>query len=179
MGPTKLSHLLARLSWVEDQLRVESQDSIEGRAGILRGGKATRSPFISVSSRRHVTSQTSPCYQIAQSPWGCSRKEGQDTKSSLENSTKDCDYQCGGSTQLLSLGEEMATSSLPESTLNDGLGLDRAECGGRPSPLSPLQDLGEGAKPYSKALTGLFRLAKASCVPLCTEATGQGSAISL
>lgn len=38
VGPMKLSHPLTRLSWAGDELRVESQDSIEGRTGILRGG---------------------------------------------------------------------------------------------------------------------------------------------
>lgn len=84
---------------------MESQDSIEDRAGILRGGEAAHSPFISVSSRRHRTSQASLCYQLAQS-------EGRDTKISLENSIS------VGTTQLLSPGEEMATSPLPENTLD-------------------------------------------------------------
>lgn len=84
---------------------MESQDSIEDRAGILRGGEAAHSPFISVSSRRHGTSQASLCYQLAQS-------EGRDTKISLENSIS------VGTTQLLSPGEEMATSPLPENTLD-------------------------------------------------------------
>lgn len=92
---------------------MESQDSIEDRAGILRGGEAAHSPFISVSSRRHGTSQASLCYQLAQ---GCSRKEGWDTKVSLENSISVTISV--GTTQLLSPGEEIATSPLPENTLD-------------------------------------------------------------
>lgn len=88
---------------------MESQDSIEDRAGILRGGEAAHSPFISVSSRRHRTSQASLCYQLAQS-------EGRDTKISLENSISVTISV--GTTQLLSPGEEMATSPLPENTLD-------------------------------------------------------------
>lgn len=62
-----------------------------------------------------------------------------------------CDYQCGDHSVAFSRGGDSYLSTSREYFGQiDGPGQDRAEYGGRPSPLSPPQDLREGAKPYSK-----------------------------
>lgn len=152
VGPTKLSHPSVRLSWAGDQLGVESQNGIEGRTGILRGGEAAHSPFISVSSRKHVAPQASPCYQLAQGPWGVPGRKDRTPRPPWKTPRRGVTIS-GRTTQLLSLGEETTTSPLLESILGRWT---RTRQSRLVVGLLHFNHLRGGAKSDSKTLSGLF-----------------------
>lgn len=100
---------------------MESLEGIEDQGrNTERGQSQSAHPlFISDSSRRQITSKASPCYQIAKGPWDVPGwKTGhQDPPGKLHTGLW---LSLQGITQLLPLGEEVATSPPLGNTLDRG-----------------------------------------------------------
>lgn len=100
---------------------MESLEGIEDQGrNTERGQSQSAHPlFISDSSRRQITSKASPCYQIAKGPWDVPGwKTGhQDPPGKLHTGLW---LSVQGTTQLLPLGEEVATSPPLGNTLDRG-----------------------------------------------------------
>lgn len=100
---------------------MESLEGIEDQGRkTQRGQSQSAHPlFISDSSRRQITSKASPCYQIAKGPWDVPgwKMGHQDPPGKLHTGLW---LSVQGTTQLLPLGQVVATSPPLENTLDRG-----------------------------------------------------------